>query len=64
MCKCIEYMAENGYVQPNLLNPGQYFIYAMKDGKAKKGAPALELQVCPSCGEKLVTEKAEEVAGK
>lgn len=55
-CKCIEYLAENGYVQPNLLKSGQYFLYAVMDGKVKKGAPAIELKNCPACGAGLVTE--------
>lgn len=50
-CDCIKLLLERGYVQSNLLNQGQIFIYATYEGKVGK-SPCL-IKYCPICGKSI-----------
>jgi hypothetical protein len=55
ICECIKKLAEYGYVQANILKPGQYFIYLI-DNKGKVGKSPVQVVYCPVCGTKLIVE--------
>ena len=60
-CKCIAFLAENGYVQSNVLSPVHKFLLQIKKGKVTK-APYCQINYCPSCGDKLVASEEKKSA--
>lgn len=59
MCDCIEALSRMGYLQPNLLKQGQYFLYPItldKNQRRKVGKAPVLVRYCPQCGEKLEVE--------
>ncbi len=50
-CRCIEVLAEDGFIQSNLLKSGQYFLYPII--KDKVGKTPILVRYCPICGKEL-----------
>jgi hypothetical protein len=49
MCECMKVLADQLYFLPNLLQSGQYFIPATRNGKTTN-ASYLLVRYCPNCG--------------
>ncbi|KKN62600.1 hypothetical protein LCGC14_0510110 [marine sediment metagenome] len=53
-CECIRLLAASGYVQPNLLVPGQYFLYPIvlnpRTQRQTVGKKPVRAEYCPQCG--------------